>query len=143
MILKRHSGSKNERSIGVRASNNKNPESENDDNPLRASKMKDLRHPAKSLYQNELNLEDEIIASEEGYHNASTDLKLVLAYIQEGPKKAIQNEYFLGKALFISKLINWIHPVFINLSLCPEAVLEKLLFSSHISYGKGNYVTST
>ena len=30
--------------------------------------MKDLRHPAKSLYQNELNLEDEIIASEEDYH---------------------------------------------------------------------------
>ena len=61
-------GSKNERSIGVRASNNKNPESENDDNLLRASKMNDLKHPAKSLYQNELNLEDEIIASEEDYH---------------------------------------------------------------------------
>ena len=30
--------------------------------------MTDLRHPAKSLYQNELNLEDEIIASEEDYH---------------------------------------------------------------------------
>ena len=30
--------------------------------------MKDLRHPAKSLYQNELNLEDEIIASTEDYH---------------------------------------------------------------------------
>ena len=30
--------------------------------------MKDLSHPAKSLYQNELNLEDEIIASEEDYH---------------------------------------------------------------------------
>ena len=30
--------------------------------------MNDLRHPAKSLYQNELNLEDEIIASEEDYH---------------------------------------------------------------------------
>ena len=63
-------GSENERSIGVRASNNKNPESENDDNPLRASKMKDLKHPAKSLYQNELNLEDEIIASEEDYHKS-------------------------------------------------------------------------
>ena len=30
--------------------------------------MKDLGHPAKSLYQNELNLEDEIIASEEDFH---------------------------------------------------------------------------
>ena len=33
--------------------------------------MKDLKHPAKSLYQNELNLEDEIIASEEDYHIAT------------------------------------------------------------------------
>ena len=31
--------------------------------------MKDLKHPAKSLYQNQLNLEDELIASEEEYHN--------------------------------------------------------------------------
>ena len=30
--------------------------------------MKDLKHPAKSLYQNELNLEDERIASKEDYH---------------------------------------------------------------------------
>ena len=67
MILKKTFGIQKWRSIGVRASNNKNPESENDNNPLRASKMKDLRHPAKSLYQNELNLEDEIIASEEDY----------------------------------------------------------------------------
>ena len=57
-------GSKNEQSIGVRASNNKNPESEEEANPLKASDMKQLKHPAKSLYQNELNLEDEILASE-------------------------------------------------------------------------------
>ena len=75
-VGKRHPGSRNERSIGVRASNNKNPESENDDNPLRASKMKDLRHPAKSLYQNELNLEDERIASEEDYHILQIDMKI-------------------------------------------------------------------
>ena len=31
--------------------------------------MKELKHLAKSLYQNELNLEDEIIAPEEDYHN--------------------------------------------------------------------------
>ena len=30
--------------------------------------MKDLKNPAKSLFQNELNLEHEIIASEEDYH---------------------------------------------------------------------------
>ena len=30
--------------------------------------MKDLKHPDKSLYQNELNLEDGRIASKEDYH---------------------------------------------------------------------------
>ena len=30
--------------------------------------MKELEHPAKSLYQNELNLEDGIIVSKEDYH---------------------------------------------------------------------------
>ena len=40
------SGSKTNRSIGVHASNNENSDSENDNYPLRASKMKDSRHPA-------------------------------------------------------------------------------------------------
>ena len=30
--------------------------------------MKDMKHPDKSLYQNELNLKDERIASEDDYH---------------------------------------------------------------------------
>ena len=88
MILKKTFGIQNERSIGVRASNNKNPESENDDNPLRASKMKDLRHPAKSLYQNELNLEDEIIASEEDYH-------MVTGANRQLRRQISQNTHFL------------------------------------------------
>ena len=39
-------GSSIDKSIGVRPSNNENSYSENDDYPLRASKMKDLKHPA-------------------------------------------------------------------------------------------------
>ena len=39
------SGSKT-KSIGVHASNNENSDFENDDYPLRASKMKDVKHPA-------------------------------------------------------------------------------------------------
>ena len=62
------SGPEKVQSIGVRESNNKNSESEDEDNPLKASDMKELKHPAKSLYQNELNLEDEIIAPEEEYN---------------------------------------------------------------------------
>ena len=64
--------SKNERSIGVRASNNENPESENDDYPLRASTMKDLKHPAKPLFQNESDVDVTILSNEdsdvEDYH---------------------------------------------------------------------------
>ena len=55
-------------SIGVRASENKNSESEDEDNPLKASEMNELKRLAKSLYQNELNLQEEIIASEEEYY---------------------------------------------------------------------------
>ena len=61
------SGYEKVQSIGVRESNNENPESEDEDNPLKASDMTELKHPAKSLYQNELNLEDKIIAPEEDY----------------------------------------------------------------------------
>ena len=68
MQKKQLSGSEKIQSIGVRASNNKNPESEDKDNPLKASDMKELKYLAKSLYQNEVNLEDETIASEDDYH---------------------------------------------------------------------------
>ena len=70
------SGSKPNRSIGVHASNNENSDSENDDYPLRASKMKDLRHPAKPIFHNESDVdvtikpEDESDAEEvEDYHS--------------------------------------------------------------------------
>ena len=53
-------GSEKVQSIGVRSSYNKNQESEDEDNAFKASDMKELKHLAKSLYQNELNLEDEI-----------------------------------------------------------------------------------
>ena len=69
------SGSKTNRSIGVHASNNENSDSENDDYPLRASKMKDSRHPARPIFHNDsdvdvtINPEDESDAEEvEDYH---------------------------------------------------------------------------
>ena len=55
------SGSKIEKSIGVRASNNENSDSENDDYPLSASKMKDLSYPAKPLFQNESDVDVTIL----------------------------------------------------------------------------------
>ena len=59
------SGSKIDISIGVHASNNENPDCESDDYPLRASKMKDLKHPAKPLFQNESDVDVTIHSDEE------------------------------------------------------------------------------
>ena len=66
----RLTGSKIVQSIGVRASNNENPDSENDDYPPRVSKMKDLKHPAKPLFQNESDVDVTIRSNEESddYH---------------------------------------------------------------------------
>ena len=70
------SGSKTARSIGVHASNNENSDSENDDFPLRASKMKDLKHPAKPLFRSESDVNITIHSYEESdiekdYHRGS------------------------------------------------------------------------
>ena len=69
------SGSKTNKSIGVRASNIENSYFENDDYPLRASKMKDLKHPAKPLFQNESDVDVTILSKEESevedYHKSN------------------------------------------------------------------------
>ena len=53
-----------DKSVGVHASFNKNSDSD-EDYPLQASKMKDLRHPAKPMYRSETKL-NETLVSEEG-----------------------------------------------------------------------------
>ena len=64
------SGSK---SMGVHSSNFENIDSENEDYPLKASGSKDLKHPAKPLYRNEIDLDETMISNEdseeEDYHN--------------------------------------------------------------------------
>ena len=59
------SGSRIDPPIGVRASNNENSDSENDDYPLRASKMKDLKHPGKPLFRCESDVDITIHSDEE------------------------------------------------------------------------------
>ena len=73
------SGSRTDPSIGVHASNNENSNSENDDYPLRASKMKDLKHPAKPLFRSESDVyvtihSDEESDIEEDYHKDELSL---------------------------------------------------------------------
>ena len=70
------SGSKTNKSIGVHASNNENPDSENEDShPIRASNMHELRNPAKPSCQNRFELDETIVSNEdseeEDYHNST------------------------------------------------------------------------
>ena len=58
-------GSKGNKSIGVHASNNENSETEDEDFPLKASKMKDLKHPAKPLFRSESDVDITIHSDEE------------------------------------------------------------------------------
>ena len=60
------SGSKTNKSIGVHAASyNKNSDSEDEDYTLQASKMKDLKHPAKPLHRSESNLDETIVSNED------------------------------------------------------------------------------
>ena len=61
------SGSKTIGSIGVHASYNNNSDSENEDYPLRASKMRDLKHPAKPIFRSESDVDVTIHSDEESY----------------------------------------------------------------------------
>ena len=67
------SGSRTIRSIGVHASNNENSQTEDEDFPLRASKAKDLKQPAKPIYGSDVDVtihsdEESDAESIEDYH---------------------------------------------------------------------------
>ena len=60
------SGSKSNRSNGVHASNLENSDTEDeDDHPLRASEMHELRNAARPVYQNIPNLDGTIVSNED------------------------------------------------------------------------------
>ena len=60
---KQLSGSKNVQSIGVHASNIVNSNLKEDEYPLRACNMSELRNPAKTFHQNELYLDGTMISN--------------------------------------------------------------------------------
>ena len=67
------SGSKSVRSNGVHASNIENSDTEDeDDHPLRASQMHELRNSARPFHQNIQNINETIVSNEDseegGYH---------------------------------------------------------------------------
>ena len=81
-------------SIGVRASNNENSNFENDDYHIRASKMKDLKHPAKPFFQNESDVEKTILSNEdtdaeEDYHMGTAANRQLFRQSSQNPSDTI------------------------------------------------------
>ena len=88
------SGSKNDKSSGVRASNIENSDTENEgDHPFRASDMRELRNPARPLSQNVPNLDETILSEgdseEEDYH-------MVTGANRQLHRQSSQNPQFLN-----------------------------------------------
>ena len=87
----RSSGSKSERSIKVHANIIENSDSEDEDYPLQASKMKDLRHPARPLYRSETNLDETLVSEEdseeEDYHMVTGANRQLHRQLSQNPQK--------------------------------------------------------
>ena len=88
------SGSKTAQSIGVHASNTENSDFENDDYPLRASKMKDPKHPAKPLFQTRSDVDVTINSDEE-------------SDIEEDYHRGISTEYTKHRLFYFSVAIEF------------------------------------
>ena len=61
------SGSSCKKSMGVNASDNESLDSEKEDIPLKASEMRESRHPAKPIQQNNTTLDTIVLFNEESY----------------------------------------------------------------------------
>ena len=70
-------GSKSKESIGVHASNIENAESEDESNPVRASKMTELKQPAKPLFRSESDVDVTIHSDEESDAESLEDYHMV------------------------------------------------------------------
>ena len=71
------SGSRSKESIGVHASNIENSEPEDEDNPIRASKKTELKHPAKPLFRSESDVDVSIHSDEEPDAESLEDYHMV------------------------------------------------------------------
>ena len=71
------SGSKTIKSIGAHASDNESSDTENDDYRLKATKMRDLKHPAKPLFRSESDVDVTTHSDEE--RDAEEDYQISLS----------------------------------------------------------------
>ena len=90
------SGSKTNKSIGVHASLNENSDSENEDHPLRASKMKDLRLPAKPMFRAESDVDVTIHSDEESDAESLEDYHMVTGANRQLHRQSSQNPQSLN-----------------------------------------------
>ena len=90
------SGSGGKKSMGVNASYNESLDSENEDIPLKASEMRDLRHPAKPIHQNDTTLDATVMFNEE---SDEEDYHMVTGANKPLHKQSSQNTQLLGDTL--------------------------------------------
>ena len=90
------SGSKGKKSMVVNASDNESLDSENEDIPLKASEMRDLRHPAKPIHQNDTTLDATVIFNEE---SDEEDYHMVTGANKPLPRQSSQNTQLLNDTL--------------------------------------------
>ena len=95
----RPSGSKTNRSIGVHASHIYNSDSENDDYPLQASKMRDLKHPAKPLFRSESDVDVTIYSDEESDTEDVEDYHMVTGANKRLHRQSSQNSQPLNDTI--------------------------------------------
>ena len=101
-------GSKGNKSIGVHASNNDNSETEDEGFPHKASKMKDLKHPAKPLFRSESDVDITIHSDEESdaeglnedYHTYIDSQPKIAFYLQSPRNYAKIESIFYNFYLF-------------------------------------------
>ena len=85
------SGSKTTKFLGVHASNNENSDSENDDFPLRASRTKNLKQPAKPRFRSESDVNVTIHSDEESDEEEVEDYHMVTGANRQLHRKSSQN----------------------------------------------------
>ena len=90
------SGSGGKRSMGVNASDNESLDSENEDIPLKASEMRDLRHPVKPIHQNDTTLDATVIFNEE---SDNEDYHMVTGANKPLHRQSTQNTQLLNDTL--------------------------------------------
>ena len=127
------SGSKTTQSIGVHASKNENSDSENDDFPLRASKLKDLKHPAKPTFQSRSDVDvtinsDEESDIEEDYHMMTGTNRQLHRQSSQNPNDTIGSHAEQNLSLLTTKPLGPVNQIAIAIERLANKNTQPSLF---------------